>query len=785
MKNKNIVATSLISMVASALFFVTNAYSSSELEEIIVTAQKREQNLQKVPMAVSAFSRAILEENNVSNIQDLTQLVPSLRITELSNPTDRAIRIRGVGTDVASAAVEPNVSVVVDEVPLARTSMALLEFDDLERVEVLRGPQGTLFGKNSTAGLVHIISRDPAPEFEAFTSVDYIQPDHFPGRKAKVQFGVSGPLTSEVGGRVSAFYKESKGHLEDIEQNKNVPNADAYGARVKLRWDPSDTLAAKFSVEYQKTEADSTPFTFRSANPAKEARDPRVQYGDSNRTTKGFSNAAANTENAGISFIANWDIGRHTVSSVTGYREFTVNGNIPVPDLDGERYDVTMSGQIRDFTTFTQELRINSNDNERFEYTIGALWFDNSFYEDALQIVENIPVDGITGGVVPGFPSIEATGVDAPSTLTATRVSTVTNENLGIFAQGTWNISDRWHFTSGGRYINEKVTGTIERHRDIKNEATGAPVQPEAVVIIPNTTIKDQTFTGMASLQYDWKDTSTVYLTASTGYRGGTFDLNASDLESSFEDPVKPETSKAIELGMKSRWLDNRLQINVALFDTIFNDFQAQLLEVVNDNVVPTGKSRLANAGELETRGVEVEFQAKPSEALMLYGAFLYNDAVFNEFMVQCFYGQQPGEANGVDNDGNGTCDEQDVSGGVLPNAPKFNINVNARYDIPLPDLNNSSAYMLVSGRWTDEIQYSAEQHPLAIAEAYSIWNLRFGWAGLDDHLQISTYINNVFAQNYTLNLFPLSVENDRRDIIHVIPMEADRVFGLTIGYDW
>ncbi|WP_373095644.1 TonB-dependent receptor [Zhongshania sp.] len=775
-------AKHIVLLLASSSILYSHA--GAQLEEVIVTAQKREQNLQNVPMAVSAFGREMLEENNVSSIRDLTQLVPSLRITELSNPTDRAIRVRGVGTDVYSGAVEPNVSVVVDEVPLARTSMAMLEFDDLERVEVLRGPQGTLFGKNSTAGLVHIISRDPAPEFEAFTTIDYMQPASFPGSNAKVQFGLSGPIASSLGARFSGFYKESRGHLEDILQDKNVPNSDAYGARLKLRWDPADTLIIKLSLEYQNNEADSTPFTFRSANPAKEARDTRIHYSDSNRTTKGFSNASANTENSGISLIANWDLGSHTLTSVTGYRDFTVDGNTPVPDLDGERYDVTESGQVRDFSTFTQELRLTSNENEVLEYTVGALWFDNLLDEDYLQIVENIPIDGITGGVFPGFPSTEPTGVDAPSTLTASRISEVGNQNLGVFAQGTWHATDRWHLTSGVRYINERLTGSVERRRDIKNEATGAPVQPESVVKISGAEISDEVVTGMASLQYDWNDSSMVYLSASTGYRGGTFDLNASDLEEAFADPVKPETSSALELGMKSRWLDNRLQINIAVFDTIFKNFQAQLLEVVSDNVVPTGKFRLANAGELETRGVELEFQAKPTDALLVYGSFLYNDAVFNEFIVQCFPGQEPGEAGGVDNDDNGTCDEQDVSGGVLPNAPKLSFNINGRYDIALPNF-DSSAYVQLAGRWTDEIQYTAEQHPLAIADAFSIWNLRFGWLGLEERLQASLYINNIFAQNYTMNLFPLSVENDRRDVIHVIPMGADRVFGLTVGYGW
>lgn len=203
--NKNKLNSAIVAALATLP--AASMANDAKLEEVIVTAQKRSQNLQDVPMAVTALGREMLQDNAVNSVEDLTKLVPSMRFTPGDDPANNSIRIRGVGTDVFSIAVEPNVSVVVDDVPLARTEMASFEFADLERVEVLRGPQGTLFGKNSTAGLIHVISRDPAPEFEAFVRAIYEDRDEFPGHMAKTQFGASGQLTDNLGMRVTGFYK--------------------------------------------------------------------------------------------------------------------------------------------------------------------------------------------------------------------------------------------------------------------------------------------------------------------------------------------------------------------------------------------------------------------------------------------------------------------------------------------------------------------------------------------------------------------------------------------------
>lgn len=762
--------------------------AAPQLEEVIVTAQKREQNLQDVPMAITALGRELLKDSEINNVEDLTKLVPSMRFTPGDDPTNSAIRIRGVGTNVFSIAVEPNVSVVVDEVPLARTALANFEFADLERVEVLRGPQGTLFGKNSTAGLIHVITRDPSPEFEAFARFNYEDTQNFPGEESKVQLGVSGPLTPTFGARLTAFHKSVGGHLEDVLQNDEIPDADSFGARTKFRWDPTDAFNLRLSLEYQRTDADSTPLVFRSANPEKAERSPEIQYGDDNRQTKSFGDNRADSVNRAASVIVNWDLGDFTLTSVTGWRGYEILRDLSIPDLNGSRVDVTKNGGERAIETLTQELRLTSAGEGELEYTLGVLWFDNRLSNTFERRVEDIPADTVAKALSPDAPSLLLLGIlpgesFSQYSLSEDRVDTT---NLGVFGQLTWHLREDWHFTAGSRYIREELSASTTSISFTRQDGTGVNIA-SAESVIPETSITDEHVIGTVSLSHDWSEDTTVYGTLSTGYRGGAFDLASSDRERAFSQPVEPETALAFELGTKSRLFENRLELNVALFQTVFKDFQAQIVDVADPsptNVIPSAQFRLDNAGELETRGIEVDFKAQILESLFVFGSVLLNKAEFTEFVTQCFVGQQPGERGGVDQNGNGNCDFQDVAGGSLPNSPDKSVSLTARYEKPLL-ATDSMAYVQLGGRWLDEIQFSAEQHPLTIQEAYSIWDLRAGWRGLGDRLELAAYVNNLFGENYVVGFFPLSLVNDRRDLTHFLPAGADRVFGASVNYEW
>ena len=773
------------SRVSLAIIFTSSLpyIAHAELEEVIVTAQKREQNLQDVPMAITALSRELLENNEINTIQDLTKLVPSLRLTTKDDPSNSSVRVRGVGTDVYSGAVEPNVSVVVDEVPLARNELASFEFSDLERIEVLRGPQGTLFGKNSTAGLVHIISRDPAPEFEASARLSYEQPDNFPGSLAKVQVSGSGPIADKLGLRVSAFFKDDQGIYEDIEQNNTGPNTSVFGARMKLRWDASDDLMAKLSIDYQEQDGEATPIAFKSANPNKTEKTPDVEYGDENRKVRTFGDNQSDMINMGASFLLSWDFGAVTFTSISGVRKFELVRSTGIPDFEGDRIDVEKSGGFRKLETLTQGFRLTSNDSETLEYTVGALLFNNKVDELIHGIVSDIPADIVARGVVRDFPVLIFPEVPGDSFSQSQKwYNKVEVMNIGLYGETTWHISDDLHLTTRARYIDEEMTASADRHDTLSSDA-GVPLT-DSRTVIPDTSFSDSTVIGTASLSYDWSEDTIVYGTVSTGYRGGAYDLNATNINVAFENPVDPETAFNTELGFKSRLFDNKVEMNIALFRTVFSDFQAQILKLgsASGQVAALSSSQLANAGEMEAKGVEIDFQAKPFDSLFLYGSLLYSENQFNEFTTQCFVGQEPGESGGVDEDDNGTCDSQDLAGATLPHSPKVSVSIGGRYELEFGD---DKAYVGIMGRWQDDVQFNTEQHPNTIQEAYSIWNTRLGWVDSGRHLEIAAYVNNLFAQNYRVNMVPLSVVYDRRDVSHFLTRDADRSFGVSMSYDF
>ena len=766
------------------------AAAKVELDEIIVTAQKREKLLQDVPMAISAVGREIIESNEINDIADLTKLVPSLRVTPADDPTNTSLRVRGVGTDVYSIAVEPNVSVVVDEVPLARTAIASFEFADLERVEVMRGPQGTLFGKNSTAGLIHVISRDPADDFEAFARFNHEQPHEFPGFLTNLQAGVSGPVADTTGMRLTGFYKQIGGHLEDVRRNVTLPDRESYGARAKAMWD-GNMVTARFNIEYQRSTGQSTPIVFRSVNPTVEERTPEIQYGDDNRQTKSFANLVADIDNFGTSLKVDWDLGAVTLTSVTGWRYFHILRDFNVAAVDGDRTDLPRNGGDREIKTLTQEIRITSNGAGPFEYTVGALWFHNKLHNFFERRISNVPATGVIASAGAPFlnPFLFPSNPALPGESFGLYERTdgeVESRNLGIFAQSTWHMTDRWHLTIGGRFIYEKQIASRTSMDYVFNETTGVRAL-ENNFSIKNASLEDTTGIGTASLQFDVADNSRLYTTFSTGYRGGAFDMASSNPAEAFANPVKPETAISFEIGSKSRLLDNRLELNVALFRTVFNDFQAQITDLGDESQAISLNPlsfRLDNAGELETRGIEVDFMARPIAPLFLYGSVLYNDAKFNEFETQCFVGQEPGEQGGVDENGDGACDYQDVSGGRMPNAPEWSVSITGRYEHPLNG-SGSRAYAQVSGRYVSDIQFSSEQHPGTIQDAYQIWDLRLGWIGLDENLEVAGYVKNLFKQNYAALIAAFSISNDRRDLLHHIPRDADRIYGLSVGYNF
>lgn len=773
--------------VITALFcLATGAPVQAQLEEVIVTAQKREQSLQDVPMAVTAVGRAFIENNEINTIEDLTKVVPSVRMTPDGSPNGGSIRVRGVGTNVFSSAVEPNVLVMLDGVPLARNSLANFDFADIERIEVLRGPQGTLFGKNASAGLIHVVTRDPAPEMEARVKFNTEHNADWPGRLYKLQATASGPLSDSLGLRVTGFYKQSEGVYEDINFNSSLPDVTRYGLRSKLHWDATVDLLVRFDLELERTDGETPPVVFRSANPELAQRLQPIVPSEENRRGKTFGTNRYDTEGVASTLALDWDLGAIVLSSITAFRSADTRDNISTDGLNGQRVDLTSNGADQTIETFTQELRLTSTDNGTFDYTAGVLWFDNRIERDFSRTVDDLPAAFFATVLAPGvpLPSIPAALLGGADAFNQTEDSfqIVESKNLGIFAEATWHLMDHWHFTAGARYIRDEViVDTLMRSSRVAHTATDLELMSSRFGP-GGTTVTDTAATGRLSVQYDWAEHSMVYGTVATGYRGSAIDLDASDSQSALDNPVDPETALTYEMGLKSRLFNNQLELNLAVFHTTFKDFQAQITDL--DSPGSLASFRLDNAGELETKGVELEVTAQPITPLTFVGSLLYNKAVYKEFVTQCFQGQRGDEEGAIDRDGDGSCDAQNVAGKPLANAPLWSASLTSRYDHVYGEM-GETLYAQLTGRWQDEVQFSNDQHPLTIHDAYSIWDLRVGWIGSGAGIQIAAYVKNLFDEAYVASIVPLSLVNDRRDLVHNISSEANRSYGVALEYQW
>ena len=307
----------------------TRAQGALQLEEVVVTARKREESLQDVSVAVTALSSAVLDSAQIFTSEDLVQMVPSLNLQKGTNARQSSFNIRGIGTESFSTAAEPSVSTMLDGVVLGRSGAAFMQLLDIERIEVLRGPQGTLFGKNSSGGVVHIITRDPSEEFEGEAMLNAAEGDEYRGGLT-----LSGPLSDSFGYRFTANGSTRDGWIKNYYDGDKLNSSDDWSVRGKLRWTPTETLDLKWASDYYDMDCDCTANTIRTLEAFSDNQDQvdavlqelaPVVPGDENKDTNVNSDVHSETESWGHSLEANWDIGEFTLTSITAYREFSVS----------------------------------------------------------------------------------------------------------------------------------------------------------------------------------------------------------------------------------------------------------------------------------------------------------------------------------------------------------------------------------------------------------------------------------------------------------------------------
>jgi iron complex outermembrane receptor protein len=749
----------LVSLSALMISHIAQAQEAQEivLEEIVVTAQKREQNMQSVPVSVTALSAEAIETKGITQFENISQVAPGLTITQGTQRTGNSINIRGIGTSVFGTGVEPAVAVVIDDVPILNQGQAFTTLSDIERIEVLRGPQGTLFGKNASAGVVNITTRAPSDTFTGRIATSATTDEEY-----RVEAGLSGPIAEGVGFRVNGFYSDYRGQVKNLATGNYLGADESWGLRGKLVADLSETVTVSISAEHSETDGNSTPRTVRSFpsggtvfGASLATNLANINAGPGNYQLNQNYDGIAKGDQTSFSGRMSIDLGDFDLVSITSYQKWGLDTMDDTDQLNmALSFSPTGIVQASPYDTkfFTQELRLISTAASRFQYILGAFYADGKSNRSFER--------GPSGPLVAAWTSENGT------------------KTAAAFAQATYDIAETTHLDAGLRYNHEKVNVAFQR----LNQPAVAPADNAVCLTTCVGNASDDHVTGKIALRQDLADRVMVYASFATGYKGQAYDISSGFTPTRAANPVKPETSNAYEIGLKSRFLNNRLQLNTTGFWTDYNNYQAQSGVVQADQSILL---QLSNVGKLRSRGVEVEVQTKPTNALSLDFSATYLDAVVVKYpLANCYTGQTTAQGCfDIDGSGPNTTTAQDLAGKRLANAPKFMFNVSTVYDIFLETL-PFDAFVTADYRYQSKINFDLAQNPLYVQKAYGVLNSSVGIKGQGDAYRITLFVNNLFDKHYASNMGGLT-GGPSTAVAQVLSRNSRRYFGIRASYNF
>jgi iron complex outermembrane receptor protein len=756
--------------------------------DIVVTAQKREERLQDVPVALTVVTGDQLTRTGALNIENAQYLVPSLNFRKSGVPINQTIFLRGIGTSTFSIAGEPSVSAVVDGVVLARAGEAFTPLIDIERIEVLRGPQGTLFGKNASAGVINIVTKRPGKEFGGEVEGGFFFDN---GNEWRVRGAVDVPLGDNARSRLTAFYADYDGNIINDTYNRRVNGYRQYGLRGVVEVDLSDKVDVRLIADWRKSDddccaeviaepaiqADGTPnatFLQRAAIAL-----PPLQGDRTRRVRNNLINRSEETA-WGFSAELNADLGLLQFTSITAYRSYD-NREV----RDGDFLDTIFVGVAQSHddgpqtgTTFSQEFRLASQGNNRLDYTLGA--FYSRAKSERTFTRSNTTCSAST--ITPTPPLTPCSLTPGASTLgfpvgTANFGSDFTN--FALFGQATFDITERLRLIGGLRYTVDQldvfhirttpVPGASQPPFDsgVYNGGRGGGV-PNGIPWRGKTTADN--LSGKAGLQFDVTDASMAYATYARGYKGPAFNVFF-NLTTTGTPALAPETSDSIEVGLKNSLLDGRLLLNLAGFYAKYKDFQANNPDL--DPITGARITRFTNAGDISTRGFELDLIARPIDDLNISGGLAYTDAKVDAFKVAP--GALPTEIV--------------PSGTPLAYAPKWKASLTGNYLIRTSGFANVEIGLQASYQSSQLALFVPSQliRDRSWIKPYGLVDATVALIDQNDRFKLSFIVRNLFDTSFTAAIAdggPLSAgATGNSSLRYIIPREADRSFGLTAGF--
>ena len=735
---------------------------SATVDELIVTAQRREQSLLDVPLSVAVVSGETLKDANLANVTELTQLA-----TGLSYNTNfgGGFQIRGVGTQSVLISSEQSVSVVIDDIVqgLPEISFAGPSYQaltDIERVEVLRGPQGTLFGKNASAGVLQIITKKPQlGVYEGDATVSYATDN-----EVRLGGNVNVPIGETAAFKLSAFLHRRDGYVHNLYTGEDVSGYNNRGFRAKLLWRPTDRAEVYLIGGHtENTDSGNGIWTLRNCGSGFagtqgqfRACDEAAKYG----VTAGPKNLSGAWDGAiGVKQVNNSLSGRITydlgsglqVKAITGYYEVDVDQDVEVDS--SPRPIISTNFSQFDQSQFSQELRLEGSVNN-IDFTVGGFYYrsDN----------QTIGLQGGTYNLLPDGSPFLLTTAFGPVRCCFYSLDSET-KSLAAFGQVTVRLlDDRLQVTGGLRYTDDKVrldSRALDRANTCQVAfALGGDCKTAASYPTPPVTAKKDAsdLSGRLSVQYEVVPDVNVYATYSTGYKGPLISYARGQPLL----PVDEETVTSYEAGIKGAFFDRRLVATLAAFRTRFKGFQGQTTVVDPQN--PAIRSLITtNAGGLKTKGIEFDATFKVTPELTLRGAYAYVPTEFVDFAIQCSDrftnpATTPGECTYISDQAPGVL-QFNAGGYPLIYSPKTSFNLGLDYARPV--LGDHLFRVAANYSWRGK-SYTAAADPNSIMPSYGLLGANVSFGPEDGRWRVSAFGRNLLDKYFVSGIFKTPLDS-------------------------
>ncbi len=727
--------TSPLLAAAVAAAFTTGAAAQQQpraLDEIIVTAQKRAESLQEVPIAISAFDAEALQTSGVRTLDEISMRTPGLTMSRF-NAVQPQIYIRGIGSTDQSASGDQSVGVFVDGVYLGRAGFSDLDFFDLERIEVLRGPQGTLYGKNVVGGAINLVTQRPSEEFDARVEATIGNYD-----RRGLQALVTGPIAEGVAGKITGSWTERDGYARSVEINENtggdLSDDDNLTFRGQLLFTPRDDMELLLAADWSRNRlagnnrecvgeqfiffpwfAPGSPF---AASPCSD--DPFLNE----KTVDGFQDRDV----WGVSATLTWDTAAGELTSITAFR----NGEYDIQeDFSGSDAPLVIRNATDEIDQWSQEIRLQDEAMDgRLNWLVGAYG-----YWAEIDRLENNDFSGndVPLGLPPGL---------SFNTFYFQRNRT---ESYALFSQVTWGLTDTVNLTAGARYTYEQKL----------SEISGQGFDPTGTFLVAPYDVRNtrswNAFTPKITLDWQVTDDVMVYASIADGFKSGGFNGTAPDGVAA-STPFDQEDARQYEIGIKSEHFDRRLRANLTAFYIDYEDLQVFQL-------VDGARLIVDNAADAVSKGFELEVLAQVTDGFSLFGSYAYLDTEYKDFI------NEAGE---------------DFSGNPLTRAPQDTFNVGATWRMQLAPSLGLTLHSEYGYR--SRVSYDPGDFALVGDGSVGLWDARATLELQDYNIDITAWGKNLTDEVHVTQAIdgrgPFNLSQNAAAVIG-----EPRMYGVTVNW--